>query len=97
MKQVTDLLETLSAKLTGKAAAKAVLATPISAGDCHVVPLCEVSIGMGSGGGQGVAEGNASGEGQGQGTGGGAGGGAQVRPVAVLVVDKDGIRVERLG
>jgi uncharacterized spore protein YtfJ len=97
MKQVNDLLQTLSEKLTGKSAAKAVMATPISAGDCHVVPLCEVAIGMGSGGGQGVAEGDAKGEGQGQGTGGGAGGGAQVRPVAVLIVDQDGIRVERLG
>ena len=97
MKHVTDLLKTLSENLTAKAVANAVMATPVSAGDFHVVPLCEISIGIGSGGGQGISEGDDKGEGVGKGTGGGAGGGAKVRPVAALVVDNDGVRLERLG
>jgi uncharacterized spore protein YtfJ len=97
MKHVTDLLQTLSENLTGKAIANAVMATPISAGDFHVVPLCEISIGIGSGGGQGTSEGDENGEGVGHGKGGGAGGGVNVRPVATLVVDNDGVRLERLG
>ena len=97
MKHVTDLLQTLSEKLSGKAAAKAVMATPLSSGDCHVVPLCEVSIGLGSGGGAAVADGEKGGEAQDEGKGGGAGGGAKVLPVAVLIVDNEGVRFERLG
>ncbi len=97
MKDVVDLLQMLSGNLSQKAAAKTVVGTPISAGEFHVVPLCEVSIGMGSGGGQGTSEGDAGGVGKGDGRGIGAGGSAKVQPVAVLVVDNSGIRIERLG
>lgn len=97
MKQVEEVLKALSGQLAGKAAANAVVGKMVSAADCHVLPLCEISVGLGAGGGQGVSEGNDKGEGQGSGTGGGAGGSAKVRPVAVLVVDGQGIRVERLG
>jgi len=97
MEHVTNLLEALSKSLTGKAAAGAVMAKPVSAGDYHVVPLCEIAVGFGSGGGQGKSDGDEKGIGKGEGTGGGGGGGAKVKPVAVLIVDGDSVRLERLG
>jgi len=97
MKEVTELLQMLSQRLAGKAAAKAVAGTPISVGDCHVLPLCEVAVGFGGGGGEGISDGDRKGENKGEGTGGGGGGGSRVRPVAVLVVDGTDIRIERLG
>ncbi len=97
MKQVTEILASLSSTLAAKGASKAVVGEMISAGDYHVVPLCEVAIGLGSGGGQGTSDGDANGVGKGEGTGIGAGGSAKVQPVAVIVVDNGGVRIERLG
>jgi len=97
MKQLKDLISSISGRLTRMAREGSVMAEPMSQGDFHVVPLCELSIGFGGGGGTGASEGDEKGEGAGEGTGGGAGGGVCVRPVAVLVIDGDNVRLERLG
>lgn len=97
MKEIKDLIQTVSERLTKLAKDGGVMAEPMSQGDFHVVPLCELSLGFGGGGGKGVSEGDDKGEGVGEGIGGGAGGGVSVRPVAVLVIDGDDIRLERLG
>ena len=97
MKAIRELLETISTRLGKLAQANAVMAEPISMGDeVHVIPLCEVSVGFGSGGGTGVSDGDDKGQGVGEGTGGGGGGGARVEPVAVLVIDQQGVRLEEL-
>ncbi len=71
---------------------KKVVGEPIVAGDTTVVPL--VSLGLAFGGG--VGEGNAPGkqESSAQGSGSGAGVGGGVKPVAVIVITKDGVRLE---
>lgn len=71
---------------------KKVVGDPIVVGDTTVIPL--VSLGLAFGGG--VGEGNAPGqrESTAQGSGSGAGVGGGVRPVAVIVITKDGVRLE---
>ena len=73
---------------------KKVVGEPITAGDSTIIPL--VSLGLAFGGG--VGEGNAPGqqESQAQGSGSGAGVGGGVKPVAVVVITKDGVRLEPL-
>jgi DegV family protein with EDD domain len=75
----------VSERLTKLARGNAVVAKPLSVGDRHIVPLCELSLAVAGGGGSGesLEEGPESGSG----TGGGAGGAAKANPVAILVVD----------
>jgi uncharacterized spore protein YtfJ len=97
MKPVIQFLETLSKGLERLTAGSAVVAKPISVGDRHVLPLCELSLAWGAGGGQGEGDVDGSGKGQGSGTGGGGGGAAKANPVAVIVVEDGKVRLESLG
>ena len=96
MEQIKKLLATLSDRLAGLAKRNAVVAKPISVGDRHVVPLCELALGIGGGGGRGEAT---SGEAKAphKGTGGGAGGAARATPVAIVVIDGGKVRLESFG
>ena len=95
MKHVLELFGTVSERLERIAKGNAVVAKPISLGDRHVIPLCELSVGFGGGGG--VGEGTGDEEGPMTGTGGGAGGGAKATPVAVLIIENGHVRIENLG
>jgi len=95
MKHVKDLIGTVSERLERLAKGNAVVSKPISLGDRHVVPLCELSVGFGGGGGKGEGEGDA--EGPMAGTGVAVGGGAKAAPVAVLVIENGKVRIETLG
>ncbi len=94
MKTVNELFKQMNERLDGLVQANSVVARTISAGDRHVIPLCELGLGFGAGGGEGEGEGEGEG---GKGTGGGAGGGAKATPVAVIVIDGGKVRVEALG
>jgi uncharacterized spore protein YtfJ len=66
-----------------------VFGQPIERGDTTIIPCCEVGMGMGMGGGAGTnpsAAGTENRRGEGIGAGGGAGG----RPVAVIVLSRNG-------
>ena len=66
----------------------------IQAGDKTIVPILKLSVGMGGGGGQGEGEDPKHPErGKGKGMGGGAGGSVQLTPMAVVVKDKDGVKI----
>ena len=95
MKHIRQLLEVVTSKIEGLAKGNAVVAKPISVGQRHVIPLCELSFGFGAGGG--VGEGAEDGSGGGKGSGGGAGAGVKATPVAVVVIDGGKVRVESLG
>lgn len=98
MEDIDKLFEAVSERLTKMARANAVVAKPISVGDRHVIPLCELSMGFGGGGGAAEGEGETKeGAGAGEGQGGGAGGGAKAGPVAVVVIDQGKVRVEKIG
>jgi uncharacterized spore protein YtfJ len=96
MKRVIGFLETLSKGLERLTAGNAVIAKPISIGNRHVLPLCELSLVWGAGGGEGEGEADESGKGHGQGTGGGGGGAAKANPVAIIVVEDGKVRLESL-
>lgn len=70
---------------------KTVIGEPIVLDGTTVIPLVNVGFGFGAGSGAGKAPGKEE-----EGAGAGAGGGGGVKPVAVLIADKDGVRVEPL-
>lgn len=67
---------------------KTVVGEPITVEGNTLIPLISVGFGFGVGGGQGDEPK------KGSGTGGGAGGGGGVKPVALIIINKDGVRVE---
>ena len=69
---------------------RTIIGEPLTIDGKTIVPLISIAFGFGAGGGSGKGEGRQKGEGQG----GGTGGGAIIRPVAVIISDKDGVRVE---
>jgi uncharacterized spore protein YtfJ len=98
MKPIRDLFATVTEKLEKLARGNAVVARPISVGDRHLLPLCELAIGFGAGGGTGEGTGTETdATGTSSGVGGGAGGGAKASPVAILVIENGKARLERLG
>lgn len=92
MEPVKTLIGILSDRLRQVAGANAVVARPISMGDRHVVPLCELALSFAGGGGTG--EGEAGAGAKGGGTGAIAGGGAKATPVAMLIVEGSEVRLE---
>ncbi len=69
---------------------RTIVGEPINADGRTIIPLISIGFGFGAGGASGKGEGRRQGEGEG----GGTGGGAWIRPVAIVISDKDGIRVE---
>lgn len=67
---------------------KTVVGEPITIEGNTLIPLVNVGFGFGVGGGQGTDPK------QGSGHGGGTGGGGGVKPVALIIVNEDGVRVE---
>jgi uncharacterized spore protein YtfJ len=95
MDAIKKLADQASQRLIRLAQTSAVVTDPISVAGRHVLPLCELSIAFGSAGGTGEGESNESG-GPNQGRGGGAAGGAKAVPIALLVIDENGARLETL-
>lgn len=93
--QVQDILD----QFIDTARVEAVYGQPVQNGDTIMVPAAEVLCGMGFGMGSGYAHGDDRGEGEqnsGEGKGGGGGGGGHTfaRPVAVIIAEPAGVRVE---
>jgi uncharacterized spore protein YtfJ len=100
MEPIMDLINGIMNRLCALAKENAVVAQPISVDNRYVVPLCEIGVGFGGGGGGGQSEESSSSSKKSprhaSGGGMGAGGGTSVRPLAVLVVDGDDVRLESL-
>jgi len=77
-------------QLVSTARADAVFGQPVVSGDTTIISCSEIAIGMGMGSGSGPVDekGNPTGGGS------GGGGGARGRPVAAIVITKEGVRVE---
>jgi uncharacterized spore protein YtfJ len=69
---------------------KRVVGDPIEIDGKTIIPLISVGFGFGAGGGSGKATMKQTQEG----TGGGSGGAAGIRPIAVIISDEKGIRIE---
>ena len=90
MEDLDHLIKTTLGEVEKVLNTKTVIGEPITIGDTTLIPLISVGFGFGAGGGSAKGEDKNSGEGSGSGTGGGAG----VRPIAVIVIDKEGTRIE---
>lgn len=67
-----------------------VVGEPLKVGNSTIIPLVSMGFGFGAGGGGG------SGDGGEQGGGGGGGGGGGIKPVGVIIVDDQGVRLARI-
>jgi uncharacterized spore protein YtfJ len=91
MEQLDNLFKTTLSEIERVLSTKTVVGEPVEIRGNTIVPLVSVGFGFGGGGGAGEEQKSAMAKGSGLGT--GAGGG--VKPVALVIVDKDGhVRVE---
>jgi uncharacterized spore protein YtfJ len=97
MEDVKALLKASMEEIERVLSTKTVVGDKITVGDVTLIPLMSVGFGFGSGGGSGkgkMPSGEAKGEGEGGGVGTGGGGG--MKPVAMVIIDKSGVRVESI-
>ncbi|KON32318.1 sporulation protein YtfJ [miscellaneous Crenarchaeota group-1 archaeon SG8-32-3] len=88
MESVETLFKQAVEEIERMLSTKTVVGEPLVIGDNTIIPLVSVGFGFGAGGGTGKEPT------KGEGSGGGTGGGGGVKPVAVLIINKDGVRVE---
>jgi uncharacterized spore protein YtfJ len=90
MDEVNNLFDKAVAEIERMLSTKTVVGDPITIEGHTLIPLVSIGFGFGAGGGQG-SEPKAAG-----GRGGGTGGGGGVRPVALVIISKEGVRVEAI-
>lgn len=89
MEDLNKLVQASMAEIERLLSTKSVVGEPMKVDGNTIIPL--VSIGFGFGAGSAMGRGEK--EGKGQGGGGGTGGGGGVKPVAIVVVNQDGVRI----
>ena len=92
MEDVEKLFKSSTEKMEKLLTAKSVVGEPMVVDGYTIVPLLSLGFGFGAGGGGG--KGKNGNNHDGEGSGGGTGGGGGVKPVAVIIISKDGVRVE---
>lgn len=91
MEEHGNMLKTALEEIERLLTTKTVVGEPIQVGDNTIVPLIAIGFGFGGGGGTGEDPKHPGAKGEGS----GAGGGAGIRPIALVIVDKNGVaRVE---
>ena len=90
MEHVESLLKVALAEIERLLSTRTVVGEPITVDSNTIIPLVAVGFGFGAGGGSGKEQKKTSMEG----LGGGSGGGGGITPVAVIIVNKDGVRLE---
>lgn len=90
MNMVESLVKTTLEEIEKVLTTRTVVGEPITIEDTTLIPLISVGFGFGAGGGSGKGEAKQKGEGEG----GGTGGGAWVKPIAMIILDKEGVRIE---
>ena len=88
MKDIEKVFGTAIQEIERMLNTKTVVGDPITVEGNTLIPLVSVGFGFGVGGGEGTDPK------KGAGVGGGTGGGGGVKPVALIVINKDGVRVE---
>ncbi|MFV0441351.1 MAG: GerW family sporulation protein [Lachnospirales bacterium] len=86
-KSVNEALQGLLGNIEGVINSKSVIGDPVEFGDNIILPLVDVSFGMGAGGSDSKGEKDTTRESAGGGLGG------SVKPTAVLVINKDGVQL----
>lgn len=90
MEVVENLVKTTLGEIEKVLSTRTVVGEPIAVEGATLIPLISVGFGFGAVGGSGKGEAKQRGEGEG----GGTAGGAWVKPIAVIIIDKDGVRIE---
>ncbi|MHB8118507.1 MAG: GerW family sporulation protein [Methanothrix sp.] len=86
MQELSDILKTITGEMQKALSAKTTVGDPVTIEGKTVIPLMSVGMGFGAGSSSGKADN----------PGGGGGGGMGIKPVAVIIIDSQGVRVERL-
>ncbi len=92
MEEVEKLFKSSTEEMEKLLTAKSVVGEPMVVDGYTIVPLLSLGFGFGAGGGGGKGKNGDNHDGEG--SGGGTGGGGGVKPVAVIIISKDGVRVE---
>ena len=92
MAEVENLVKVTLEEIEKVLNTRTVVGEPMNVEGATIIPLISIGFGFGAGGGSGKGED----KGKGEGTGGGSGGGAGVKPVAIIVIDKQGVRIESI-
>ena len=92
MEVVENLVKITLEEIEKVLSTKTVVGEPITIEGGTMIPLISVGFGFGAGGGSGKGEAKQKGEG----AGGATGGGAWVKPIAVIIIDKEGVRIESI-
>ena len=90
MEDVENMVKTTLSQIEKVLSSKTVVGEPITVGETTLIPLLSVGFGFGAAGGAGMGDAKQANEGIKGGTG-GAGG---MRPIAIIIIDKDGVRIE---
>ena len=90
MEVVENLVKTTLGEIEKVLSARTVVGEPITIEGVTLIPLISIGFGFGAAGGEGKGEVKQRREG----AGGGTAGGAWVRPRAVIIIDKGGVRIE---
>lgn len=90
MEMVENMVKTTVVEMSKLLSSAQVVGQPINIEGKTLIPLLGIGFGFGAGGGSGKGETKQKGEG----TAGGTGAGGGVKPVAVIIIDKDGVKVE---
>ena len=88
MEEVQNLVRISLGEIEKILSTKSVVGDPVTVEDNTIIPLVSMGFVFGAGGGSGKGR-----KDQAEGTGGGTGGGGGIRPVAVIVVNKEGVRI----
>jgi len=91
MEDIEKLVQTTLGEIEKVLNTKTVVGEPITVEGTTIIPLISIGFGFGAGSGSGKGEIKQTSEGIG---GGATAGGAGVKPIAVLIIDKDGARIE---
>ena len=89
MEDVEGLIKTSMGEIERLLSTKSVVGEPVTAEGNTIIPLVSFGFGFGAGGGPGAGDK----KGKSAGFAGGTGGGGGIKPVAIIVVNKDGVRV----
>jgi uncharacterized spore protein YtfJ len=91
MAEVESVIKTTLEEIEKVLSTKTVVGEPITIEGNTMIPLISIGFGFGAGAGSGKGE-----KQKGEGTGAGTGGAAGIKPVAVIVINKEGARVEAI-
>jgi len=93
MENVEKLIKTSLEEIERVLNSRTIVGEPMTFEGDTIIPLIRIAFGFGAGGGAGGGIGKDD-KSKGEGTGGAAAGGAWIKPAAVIIINKDGVRVE---